>query len=112
MSPQGAGPFDDTSPETSSPTSVTTDAQLAALPRSSRYQLGAELGRGGMGEVLSARDSFLGRDVAIKRLHATAPSELDMFRFLREARIQARLDHPAIVPIHDLAIDESGRPFF
>jgi len=75
-----------------------------------RYTLGKLLGKGGMGEVIQARDAQIGRDVAIKRMrqvteHATA-------RFVREARIQGRLEHPAIVPVHELSLDKEGRPYF
>ena len=76
------------------------------------YALGEVIGAGGMGEVLVAHDRRIGRDVALKRLHAAAPSETDVRRFLREARIQARLEHPAIVPVYEVARDEVGRAFF
>ena len=76
------------------------------------YDLGEVIGRGGMGEVVTAHDRRIGRDVAIKRMHGLAPSNNAIARFLREARIQARLDHPAIVPVHELGIDASGRPYF
>ena len=79
---------------------------------SGAYSFGAVLGRGGMGEVVLAHDRRIGRDVAVKRLRAPAPSDDDIARFLREARIQARLDHPAIVPVYELARDEQGRPYF
>src|SRR5437867_3219354 len=78
---------------------------------SPRYKLGAVLGRGGMGEVLSARDEQLGRAVAIKRLRERASND-GVTRFLREARIQARLDHPAVVPVHELWDDGRGQPCF
>ena len=61
--------------------------------------MGEVIGRGGMGEVLLAHDGEIGRDVAYKRLRAATPSEEDVSRFLREARIQARLEHPAIAPV-------------
>jgi len=77
-----------------------------------RYHLGDEIGRGGMGEILHARDTHLGRDVAIKRIRNEDPSDRASDRFLREARIQGRLDHPAIVPVYELGMDTSGRPFF
>jgi eukaryotic-like serine/threonine-protein kinase len=80
----------------------------AALP--ARYQLGTRLGAGGMGEVVLASDQQIGRDVAIKRMLGSSPA-LEA-RFLREARIQGRLEHPAIVPVHELATDADGRPFF
>ena len=76
------------------------------------YALGEVIGRGGMGEVLLAHDRRIGRDVALKRLRTGSPSEDDVARFLREARIQARLDHPAIVPVYELGRDPTGRPYF
>ncbi len=76
------------------------------------YQLGEVIGRGGMGEVLLAHDQTIGRDVALKRLRAAAPSQELIDRFLREAKIQARLDHPAIAPVHELGHDSEGRPYF
>jgi serine/threonine-protein kinase len=79
---------------------------------SSVYAMGPVIGSGGMGEVVLAHDRRIGRDVAIKRLRADAPTEDEVGRFLREARIQARLDHPAIVPVYELGRDETGRPFF
>jgi len=72
-----------------------------------RYSIDRELGRGGMGVVLLARDVALDRLVAIKLLPpalAADPGSRD--RFLREARIAAGLSHPNIVPIH--AVEEHG----
>jgi len=76
------------------------------------YQVGAVIGSGGMGEVLAAHDQRIGREVALKRLRGEHPDGSAITRFLREARIQARLDHPAIVPVHDLGTDTRGRPYF
>src|SRR5258707_2754121 len=76
------------------------------------YAIGELLGKGGMGEVLLAEDCRIGRKVALKRMRAANPSEEALARFLREARIQARLDHPAIVPVHELGYDADGRPYF
>ena len=70
------------------------------------------IGRGGMGEVVAAHDQRIGREVAIKRMRGGAPIADAVARFLREARIQARLEHPAIVPVHELGIDDDGRPYF
>jgi len=94
-------------------------AHLRALParprdlEGPRYRLRHELGRGGMGEVHLARDERIGRTVALKvMLEDTAGgSELER-RFLREARVQAQLEHPAIVPVHDLDWGPDGRPYF
>ncbi|MEO7095264.1 MAG: serine/threonine-protein kinase, partial [Polyangiales bacterium] len=76
------------------------------------YALGTQIGRGGMGEVLAATDLRIGREVAVKRMIADTPDSEQVTRFLREARIQARLEHPSIVPVHELGVDERGRPFF
>ena len=77
-----------------------------------RYPILDILGQGGMGEVLSARDELIGRPVAIKRLRVENPSPEVLARFLREARIQGRLEHPAVVPVHELQQAENEQPFF
>ena len=84
--------------------------EFVALPDPG-YQLGDVLGRGGMGEVLVAQDQRIGREVAIKRIRGKVSPDL-VDRFLREARIQARLDHPAIVPVYELGTDADGAPYF
>jgi serine/threonine-protein kinase len=84
----------------------------APLAVGERYELGAPIGRGGMGEVLSAYDAQIGREVAIKRLQPDRTTPGALARFLREARIQGRLDHPAIPPVYELAEDDHGNPFF
>ena len=76
------------------------------------YQLGTLIGRGGMGEVVVAQDQRIGREVAVKRIRSKSPTHDAVTRFLREARIQARLDHPAIVPVYELGVEADGRPFF
>jgi len=77
-----------------------------------RYRLSRRIGKGGMGEVIGARDMQVGRDVAIKRMRAAAPHERAIQRFLREASIQGRLEHPAIPPVHEIGRDTDGLPFF
>ena len=84
---------------------------FASLPEPG-YQVGALIGRGGMGEVVVAQDQRIGREVAVKRIRAKNPTHDAVDRFLREARIQARLDHPAIVPVYELGTDEAGLPYF
>jgi eukaryotic-like serine/threonine-protein kinase len=76
------------------------------------YELRELLGRGGMGEVHLAHDELIGREIAIKRMRRRDPSADAEARFLREAKIQARLQHPAIVPVHELGRDADGRPYF
>jgi len=77
-----------------------------------RYRLARRIGKGGMGEVIGARDEQVGRDVAVKRMRASDPNERAVQRFLREASIQGRLEHPAIVPVHEIGRDSDGLPFF
>ena len=115
-------PIDDTRPAPGADRTDNTDrtdtealgGQLpagAAPPARSRYVLGDVLGRGGMGVVVAARDRHLDREIAIKRLHRGRDSDAMLSRFIREARVQACLQHPAIAPIHELDRDEQGRPF-
>ncbi|NNL86216.1 MAG: protein kinase [Myxococcales bacterium] len=76
-----------------------------------RYELLAEIGRGGMGVVYRARDTRLGRIVALKRLPDNLkenPKAVQLF--LREARSAAALNHPNIVTLHD--VDEEDGVFF
>ncbi|MFE9749782.1 serine/threonine-protein kinase [Saccharothrix saharensis] len=76
---------------------------VAALPQ---YDLGAEVGRGGMGVVYAAVHRPLGRAVAVKRLPGVLASDERMSaRFAHEARLLARLDHPHIVPVYDYVQD-------
>jgi eukaryotic-like serine/threonine-protein kinase len=76
------------------------------------YQIAGLIGRGGMGEVVRGHDTDIGRDVAIKRLRGTQASPDAVARFLREAKIQARLEHPAIIPVHTIGKDAHGLPYF
>lgn len=66
-----------------------------------RYVVGRELGRGGMATVYLARDLRHGRDVAVKVLRPELAASLGTDRFLREIRIEAGLQHPHILPLHD-----------
>src|SRR5262245_41645050 len=75
----------------------------------SRYRIVRTLGRGGMATVYLARDTLLDRDVALKVL-AEHLSEDELFRarFLREARLAARIAHPNVVRIHDVGPEAHG----
>jgi serine/threonine protein kinase/tetratricopeptide (TPR) repeat protein len=75
------------------------------------YEIKGEFARGGMGRILLARDLWLGRTVAIKEMHADAGSGAPG-RFVREALVTARLQHPAIVPVYEAGRWEGGRPFY
>jgi eukaryotic-like serine/threonine-protein kinase len=74
------------------------------------YQIERELARGGLGKILKAKDTRLGRDVAVKELlHNQGNAKA---RFLREAMITARLQHPAIVPMYEAGRWPSGDLFY
>ena len=75
-----------------------------------RYEPRSLLGEGGMGEVMLCRDRHVGRDVALKRMKVSTPEAIE--RFVREARVQGQLEHPAVVPVHDLGVSPDGRTFF
>ncbi|HKU37091.1 MAG TPA: alpha/beta fold hydrolase, partial [Polyangiales bacterium] len=68
-----------------------------------RYVLGPLVARGGMGAVYRARDSELGREVAVKLVQAKRGSQ-DLVRFTREVRALSTLSHPNVVAIHDAAV--------
>src|SRR5208282_1819991 len=75
------------------------------------YEVVAPLGAGGMGEVYRARDSRLGRDVALKVLPESFARDVDRLRrFEQEARAVAALNHPNILAIHDIG-EQGGTPF-
>ncbi|MGI8732588.1 MAG: ABC transporter substrate-binding protein [Pyrinomonadaceae bacterium] len=78
---------------------------------SNRYDIRAELGRGGMGVVYRAHDPLLNREVAIKLIPPTLLSSEMEERFQREAQLVAQMDHPAVVPIFDFGKHE-GSLFF
>jgi serine/threonine protein kinase len=77
-----------------------------------RYELGRELARGGMGVVYAARDRELEREVAVKVVSAEVADREAMARLRREARIIAHLEHPGIVPVHDVGTLPDGRVFY
>ena len=87
-------------------------AGIAPGDRLGRFQVGAELGRGGMGRVVEAMDPDLQRTVAIKVLSDAAAATPDQIaRFVAEARVTGQLDHPNIVPVHELGVTPEGELF-
>ncbi|MGF1467318.1 MAG: WD40 repeat domain-containing serine/threonine protein kinase [Sandaracinaceae bacterium] len=109
------------------PTMVEAVPQPEELPREvsslppeepERYTRGEELGRGGIGRVLAVEDRHLGRTVALKELlrEPTSPgsgvSAGVLHRFLREARVTGRLEHPGIVPVYELGRLADGTPYY
>src|SRR5436190_7468527 len=79
---------------------------------SSKYLVIHKLGSGGMGTVYLAQDVELGRKVAIKVMNSADQTGALAARMTREARIDALLEHPSIVPIHDVGALDDGRVFY
>jgi serine/threonine-protein kinase len=79
---------------------------------STKYTFVKELGRGGMGTVYLAEDSELDRLVAIKVLNTPEITDDLRNRMIREAQIIARLEHPGIVPVHDVGMLPDGRIYY
>jgi eukaryotic-like serine/threonine-protein kinase len=77
-----------------------------------KYELVEKLGQGGMGTVYRCRDRDLGRDVALKVLSLPPADAQARDRMLQEARIIARLEHPEIVPVHDVGTLPDGRVYY
>jgi len=80
------------------------------IPRADVLRIGGTLGAGGMGIVRAAEQLSLGRQVAVKSLRDDSQGEAATLMLLQEAMIMGKLEHPNILPIHDLQFDEGGGP--
>ncbi len=79
-------------------------------PHAGRFVLKKRHAQGGMGEIWLAEDTDIGRQVALKRIR---PGREDWrVPFLLEAQVTGQLEHPGVVPVHELGNDEEGRPFY
>ncbi len=95
-------------------------AALRAVKSSrDRYRIDGVLGRGGAGIVLRVVDRALGRELAMKMLRAEYESKdgrggnrQGLRRLIDEAEVLGKLEHPSIVPVHELGLDEHGRVYF
>lgn len=103
--------------ETDSVITVADDGKnlVSTLPvkPQERYKFIRSIGFGGMKGVLLVHDNDTGRDVAMAMMpdFRNRPQR-DLNRFVREAKITAKLEHPNIVPVYDIGVDGSGSPFF
>jgi len=104
---------------------VLSDAGELITEHPGRYTIRGEQGRGGVGRILIAYDEHIGREIALKELLAdsaaagTPAADSPMrksatltARFLREARITGQLEHPGIVPVHELGQREDGSTYY
>ena len=100
-------------PDGSSPLHKPLQTDSCDIPAQiSRYRVAGEIARGGVGSVVKARDEDLGRDVALKLLLDRHSARPDMTqRFVEEAQIAGQLQHPGIVPIHELGLVGGTRPY-
>jgi len=97
----------------SAPVALDLDEELLPSGSEGRYERQGHLGAGGMGEVALCLDHAIGRQVAMKVAHEELHERKDILaRFLLEARVQAQLEHPSIVPVYDVGQAEEGVPFF
>jgi serine/threonine protein kinase len=92
-----------------------TAAMRRLLPeeflREKKYEIGKVIAQGGMGAILDAREAAIERRVAMKvMLDGSSPD--DLVRFIAEAKITGQLEHPNVIPIHELGIDENGQPYY
>jgi eukaryotic-like serine/threonine-protein kinase len=89
------------------------EALPGSLTATTTYRVESRHARGGLGEVFLARDEQLGREVALKFIRPSLDHDLGRRqRFVREAEITGRLEHPGIVPVYAAGTDEGGQPFY
>ncbi|MCY2961743.1 MAG: protein kinase [Planctomycetota bacterium] len=96
--------------------------RLGKKSTGSRYRLEGEVARGGMGAILRVWDEDIRRHLAMKVVLGKGEAATDggtpeiepeqLARFLEEAQVTGQLDHPGIVPVHELGLDKEGRVFF
>ena len=77
-----------------------------------RFHVKKRLGMGGAGEVILIEDRDIQRDVALKKLRAKNQNPDMIRRFISEIRMVGQLEHPNIVPIHDVGIDDEGQYWY
>ena len=80
-------------------------------PPQGRYELGEEVARGGMGVIRVVQDKSLRRTMVMKIPKSELADDM-LLRFIEEAEVTGQLDHPSIVPVHDLGIDAEGRVYY
>ncbi|MEO8705651.1 MAG: protein kinase [Kofleriaceae bacterium] len=109
LKPVDSGFADTLGEDSQHPTTADDEHQPSDITRD-RYRITGEVGRGGIGRVLEALDQVLDRPVALKELFSENASLRR--RFVREALITARLQHPSIVPIYDAGHLGDQSPFY
>lgn len=90
---------------------VPEEALVEEAPKD-RYEVGTSLGKGGMGEVVEVLDREFNRRVAMKTLLKTGMTQEMLELFKAEAQINSQLEHPNMVPVHDMGVGADGKPYF
>src|SRR5471030_220691 len=79
--------------------------------REKKYDIGGVVAQGGMGAILNAKEVNIERVVAMKvMLDSSSPD--DLTRFVAEAKVTGQLEHPNIVPVHELGVDENDQVYY
>jgi serine/threonine-protein kinase len=101
---------EEASPGDSSVLDVLGQEALLERPGEARVHTADKVGETSLVEIYTGRDARMGRDVAVHVLRQ--PSPMDEERFLRAARLQARIQHPGIEPVYEIGRSAEGRPYF
>ncbi len=110
-----APPTQRDSPTRSDPKSrrPASPADAAGMTPGDRFDVQQVLAQGGLGVVFLARDREIDRTVALKQIKSQWADDGDArARFLLEARVTGRLEHPGVAPVYALGADETGRPYY
>jgi len=92
--------------------SLTTSPPQLVVDEKHRYEEIQSLGQGGVGEVTLVKDNDIDRLVALKRLKPNLLQPGHVLRFAEEVRTIGQLEHPNIVPVHDVGVDDDGQYYF
>ena len=99
-------------PDSMSPHSAAVKRHLPPdFLRDRKYDIGGIIARGGMGAIVDAQEKLLRRKVAMKMMLNTGSQE-ELVRFIEEAQITGQLEHPNIVPVYELGVDEQEQVFY
>jgi serine/threonine protein kinase len=99
-------------PESLSPHSAAVQRYLAPeFLRERKYDIAGIIAEGGMGAIVDAQDTILRRKVAMKVMLQTGSQE-QLVRFIEEAQVTGQLEHPNIVPVYELGVDEQEQVFY
>ncbi len=92
-------------------TQMVRDLLPAEFLRDKKYDIGGLVAQGGMGDIVDAFEATTGRTVAMKVMLSSL-SEEEILRFIGEAQITSQLEHPNIIPVHELGVDEEDHVFY